>query len=825
MNAETLTGMLSERVLVFEGGMGTLLMERVPGHRAPDLLTLDAPEVIEEIQRAYVAAGARVLQTCTFGATPIKLDAIGERSRFEEINRAAVGIARRAAAGARRSDRGRGAPGAHGAVLVAGDLGPTGRLVEPLGDLSFADAYETYRAQAALLAECGVDLIIVETMIDLREAKAALLAARDATGLPVVVTMTFDERFTTPTGTDPVTAANVLSSMGAFAVGANCSTGPSPMVEVVGRMAQSCHAPIIAQPNAGMPESRDGRAVYATTAADFAAEASRLVAAGASMLGGCCGTTPAHVEALARAVEGRRPVARVVPSALRLSSRTSTVEIGRGFPFAVIGERINPTNRAALSEEVLDGRVETVLADGRTQADAGAHVLDVNVGVPGVDEPAAMARSARALEAVLAAPLSLDSTSAAALEAGLVVLAGKPLLNSVTGERARLDAILPLAARHGAGVVCLALDETGVKASAEERVAVLRGIVREAERRGVDRENLILDCVTLAASAEQERVPGTLEAIRAVSRELGLPTVLGVSNVSHGLPDRSALNVSFLSMAMAAGLDAAIMNPLDAAMMAAIRASSVLTVRDRGSAEYVRAHRARRKAGAAAAGGGAEGAGADAPDDPGVRGRIASAVTDGNVAAIDGLVGEALAGGVAPMALNDEVLVPALEEVGRRFERREVFLPQMMLAAEAVERAFARIKPLLPKHAGAGRGTVVLATVQGDVHDIGKNILASMLESHGYRVVDLGKDVPAATIVEAARRESADAVALSALMTTTAAQVPVVVKALREAGVSAKVMVGGAIVTKRFADSVGADGYAKDAATAVGVLKQLLDAS
>jgi len=811
MTADALRALVAERVLVFEGGMGTLLMERVPGHRAPDLLTLDAPEVIEEIQRAYVGAGARVLQTCTFGATPIKLDAIGERGRFAEINRAAVGIARRAAGAGERGRAGH----ARGPVLVAGDLGPTGRLVEPLGDLSFGDAYETYRAQAALLAECGVDLIIVETMIDLREAKAALLAARDATGLPVVVTMTFDEHFTTPTGTDPVTAATVLSSMGAFAVGANCSTGPSPMVEVVGRMAQSCRAPIVAQPNAGMPESRDGRAVYATTPGEFAAEASRLVAAGASMLGGCCGTTPAHIEALARAVEGRRPVARAVPSALRLSSRTATVEIGRGFPFAVIGERINPTNRAALSEEVLDGRVETVLADGRAQAEAGALVLDVNVGVPGVDEPAAMARSARALEAVLSAPLSLDSTNAAALEAGLVALAGKPLLNSVTGERARLDAILPLAARHGAGVVCLALDETGVKPSAEERVAVLRGIVREAERRGVDRENLILDCVTLAASAEQERVPGTLEAIRTVSREMGLPTVLGVSNVSHGLPDRSALNVSFLSMAMAAGLDAAIMNPLDAAMMAAIRASSVLTVRDRGSAEYVRAHRAKKKsaAGAPAAG---------AAEDPGVRGRLSRAVTDGNVAAIDALVDEALAGGIAPMALNDEVLVTALEEVGRRFERREVFLPQMMLSAEGVERAFAKIRPLLPKHAGAGKGTVVLATVQGDVHDIGKNILASMLESHGYRVVDLGKDVPAATIVEAARRERADAVALSALMTTTAAQVPVVVRALREAGIKAKVMVGGAIVTKRFADSVGADGYAKDAATAVGVLKGLL---
>ena len=811
MTADALRALIAGRVLVFEGGMGTMLQERVPGHRAPDLLNLDAPDAIEEIQRAYVAAGARVIQTNTFGASPIKLDAIGAKARFAEINRLAVVIARDALAGGQRGVAAGGGP-----VLIAGDLGPTGHLIEPLGDLTFWDAYETYRAQATILAECGVDFLLIETMIDLREAKAALLAAREATGLPVIITMTFDEHFVTPTGTDPVTAANVLSSMGAFAVGANCSTGPTPMVEVVGRMAQSCPVPIIAQPNAGMPEIRDGKAVYSTTPEAFAAEASRLVAAGASMLGGCCGTTPAHISALAHAAQGARPVARAVPRALRLSSRTATVEIGRGFPFGVIGERINPTNRAAFSDELLDGRVETVLADGRTQAKAGAHVLDVNVGVPGGDEPAAMVRAARALENALPTPLSLDSTNPAAFEAGLAALAGKPLLNSVTGARARLDAVLPIAARWGAGVVCLAMDESGVKTPAEDRVAVLRAIVGEAEARGVARDSLVLDCVTLAASAEQERVPETLRAVGLASRELGLPTVLGVSNVSHGLPDRSVLNASFLSMVMAAGLDAAIMNPLDEAMMAAVRASSVLTVRDRGSAEYVRSYKSKSKRGSAPA---AE----KGADDRSIAARIRRAVLDGNADAMPGLVDEAIASGLGPMSLNDEILVPALEEVGRGFERREVFLPQMMLAAEAVERAFGKLRPLLPKaDAAARKGTVVLATVEGDVHDIGKNIVASMLESHGYRVVDLGKNVPAAAIVEAVQREGADAVALSALMTTTAAQVPGVIAALRDAGVKAKVMVGGAIVTKRFADSVGADGYAKDAAGAVTVLKELL---
>ena len=800
MTHTELQGFLDGRVVIFEGGMGTMLQEAVPGSHALELLNIERADEVLGIHRAYVPL-VDVICTNTFGGTSIKLGAVGLSERVKELNAAGVRLARQAA---------------RDGVLVAGDMGPTGKLVEPLGDLSFWDAYDSFHAQAEVLAAGGVDFILIETMTDLREAKAALLAAREATGLPVMITMTFDETFVTPTGTDPATAANVLASMGAFAVGANCSTGPERMVEVVGRMAQVTGAPILAQPNAGMPELVDGRTVFRLGPDEFVDHAEKLVTVGAGLVGGCCGTRPSHIELLRERLRGVRPVSRDVPAALRLSSRMRTVEIGKNLPFAVVGERINPTNREDLTQEVLEGRTEIIVNDARAQYVAGAHVLDVNIGVPGVDEAAMMTRAAVALENSIAAPLSIDSMNTAAFEGALVALAGKPLLNSVTGAPDKLDEVLPLAARFGAGVVCLAMDESGIKASAEDRVSVLRRIVDAADRHGVPREHLIADCLTLAVSAEQERVPETLRAVELARTELGLPTILGVSNVSHGLPARGVLNASFLAMAMERGLDAAIMNPLDESMMSTLRASSVLTLRDRDSAGYIREHLKRRKKRR-------KGEPEPRPQD-GIEIRIERAVIDGNVDGIEAMVDEALAQGLDARAVNDGVLIPALEEIGRRFEKRDCFLPQMMLAAETVETAFAKLKPLFPKGEGASaRATVVVATVEGDVHDIGKKILASMLENHGYRVVDLGKNVPAERIVEAARDEGAGVVALSALMTTTVGQMPVVIGKLREAGLKCLVMVGGAVVTKRFAASIGADGYAKDAAGAVDVLKALLE--
>jgi len=788
------------RVVVFEGALGTVLQEAVPGHLIPETLNVDHVDEMLAVHRAY-AELADVICTNTFGGNALKLGAVGMADRVRELNARSGELAQSAAV--------------DGKTLVAGDIGPTGKLIEPLGDLSFWDAYEAFKEQAEALAEGGVDFILIETMSDLKEAKAALLASREATGLPVMITMTFDESYTTPTGTDPATAANVLASMGAFAVGANCSTGPRHMVEVIGRMAETVSVPILAQPNAGLPELVDGRTVFKVGPVPFADGMEKLVTVGASMVGGCCGTTPEHTRVMRERFDGARPVVRDVPRALRLSSRMRTVALGTGFPFAVVGERLNPTNRPDLTEEVLDGRTGIALRDARAQEEAGAHVLDVNVGVPGVDESAAMPRTSLALENSVACPLSIDSMDPEAFEATLPMLAGKPLLNSVTGEEAKLDRVMKLASRFGAGVVCLALDEKGIRAGAEDRVAVIRKIVDAAERHGVPREHLIADCLTLAVSAEQERVPETLRAVGIVSEELRLPTILGVSNVSHGLPDRSLLNTSFLAMAMARGLDAAIMNPLDESMMATVRASSVLTLRDRDSAGYIRQHMKRRKS--------RKKEPAAPPSDESIEGRLRQAVLDGNTDDIETLLDEALGGGCDARELNDKHMVPALEEVGRRFERKECFLPQMMLAAETVERGFRKLKPLFPTSSEErDRGRIVLATVEGDVHDIGKSILASVLENHGYRVVDLGKNVPAARIVEAARDESADVVGLSSLMTTTVIHIPEVIDALRSEGLGCKVVVGGAVVTKRYAASVGADGYADDAPGAVEMLRDLL---
>ncbi|MCK4511281.1 homocysteine S-methyltransferase family protein, partial [bacterium] len=516
MTHTELHAFLDGRVVIFEGGMGTMLQEAMPGSHALELLNIDHADEVLGIHRAYVPL-ADVICTNTFGGTSIKLGAVGLSERVKELNAAGVRLAKQAAGDG---------------VLVAGDMGPTGRLIEPLGDLSFWDAYDSFRAQAEVLAAGGVDFILIETMSDLREAKAALLAAREATGLPVMITMTFDETFVTPTGTDPATAANVLASMGAFAVGANCSTGPERMVEVVGRMAQVANAPILAQPNAGMPELVDGKTVFRLGPDEFVAHAEKLVTVGAGLVGGCCGTRPAHIELLRERLRGVRPVSRDVPAALRLSSRMRTVEIGKNLPFAVVGERINPTNREDLTQEVLEGRTEIIVNDARAQYVSGAHVLDVNIGVPGVDEAPMMTRAAVALENSIAAPLSIDSMNPAAFEGALAALAGKPLLNSVTGAPDKLDEVMPLAARFGAGVVCLAMDETGIKASAEDRISILRRIVDAADRHGVPREHLIADCLTLAVSAEQERVPETLRAVEQARTELGLPTILGVSNVS-----------------------------------------------------------------------------------------------------------------------------------------------------------------------------------------------------------------------------------------------------------------------------------------------------
>jgi 5-methyltetrahydrofolate--homocysteine methyltransferase len=791
--------LLRDRILVLDGAMGTFLQSHVRPGACMELINLEEPELASRAHCQYLAAGADILSTNTFGASAINLRSFGLGPRTREINVRAAQLARAAAGGK---------------ALVAGTIGPTGKLVDPLGPLSFEEAYEAFRVQAEALAEGGADCILLETFSDLREIKAALLAACEHTRLPVLASMTFEKDFLTFTGTDPETAATVLEASGADAIGVNCSTGPEPMLEVLGRYSQTTGLPLFAEPNAGMPKLENGVTCFSVSPEEMARFALQFADIGASFIGSCCGSTPEHTRRLKQALAGRKPVSRASVSSFRLSSRVRSVSIGPGKPFCVIGERINPTNRNDLSGALANHDFGPIQEEAIRQVREGANVLDVNVGVPGIDESSALAGVVRLLSSTVQAPLCIDSTRSEAVEAALREIPGKPLINSVNGDSKSLNSILPLARRYGAAVLCLAVGERGIPDSAEERIAVLRSIIAEASRLGIPKSNLICDCLTLTVSAGQSRAEETLKAVRIVREELKLPTVLGVSNVSFGLPDRSLINAAFLSMAMSSGLDAAILNPGDARMMETARAASVLTLRDRDSRDFVLSHSRRRRGPDAVASHTA--LSADSAR------KVYDAVLHGNRDGVGVLVQHALDEGRSATEINETALIPAIREVGRLYERKEVYLPQMILSAETLQKAF---KILEPRFGGAGvkhSGTVVLCTVKGDVHDIGKNLVGLFLRNHGFRVVDLGKDVPAEAVVDDAVKHDADAVALSALMTTTMTEMPTVIRALRDAGSRAKVLVGGAVVTQAYAEAIGADGYTKDGATAADLLHKLM---
>jgi 5-methyltetrahydrofolate--homocysteine methyltransferase len=800
MNRTEFRQRLENEILVIDGAMGTFLIPELPPGACVDAAGLDRPDLVLGGHEAYVTAGADIISTNTFGASRIKLQEYGLDGRTREVNRAAAALAKKAASG-----RG---------VWVAGCVGPTGRLVEPMGPLGFDETYAVYREQCLALAEGGVDLFLFETFSDLKEIKIAVMAARENTGLPVLASMTFGDGYVSFTGTDPETAAVVLSSLDADAVGVNCSTGPEPMLEVLGRYALTTSLPIFAEPNAGLPRLQSGKAVYQVSPADMAAFGERFIQIGAGLVGSCCGSTPRHTAELKKRLRGKKPLHRNVPSPLWLASRSRAVPVGNGLPFCVIGERINPTNREDLSRALRDGHLGAVQNEGRLQAEQGAHLLDVNVGLPGIDESAVMRKAVQALDSISAAPLSIDSSHPGAVEAALRETAGKPLVNSVHGDAKSMNAILPLVKRYGAGVICLAVGEAGVPKTAEERFSVIQAIVERADSLGIPRDRLICDCLTLTVSAEQKRADETLRAVRMVKEKLGLPTVLGVSNISFGLPDRSAVNAAFLGMAMASGLDAAIINPGDPRIMETVRAASVLTVRDRDSKEFVRSHVRKKKP---------VQYGAPEPDQaPDVFKKIAGAVLLGSRDEIEALVRQALGEGRAAADINELALVPAIREIGRQYDKKDIFLPQMILAAETMQKAVAVLEPHFGSGAREKKGTVVLCTVKGDVHDIGKNIVALFLKNQGFAVHDLGKDVDAETIVEKAAETKADVVGLSALMTTTMAEMPRIIRALRAANCGAGVIVGGAVVNGQYAAEIGADAYAKDGVSAVERVNQLV---
>lgn len=788
-------------ITLLDGGMGTQLQAAgLPVGQLPELWNLTEPEKVTAVHRRYVEAGSRVLYTNTFGVNGLKAARFGRS--VSELIEAGVRCARAA-------DRGEG-------VRVALDIGPLGQILEPLGTLRFEEAYGLFREIVIAGRDAGADLIVIETMSDLYEVKAAVLAAKENSSLPVWTTMTFEASGRSFVGTTVSAMGLTLSSLGVDALGFNCSLGPKELLPLVRELRSWTDLPLILKPNAGLPDPATGE--YRLTPEDFAEELLPALQEGIAYLGGCCGTTPAFIRVLhdrlaSSALSGDQPAISAEKPRRRdgVCSATNTAVFDG---VRVIGERINPTGKKRFQQALREQDIDYIVARGIEQQDAGADILDVNVGLPGIDEPAMMARTVKALQAVVDLPLQIDSSNPEAIETGLRAVNGRAIVNSVSGKAESLEAILPLCKKYGAKVVGLCLDENGIPETWQQRAAIAERILDAALKIGMPKEDVLIDCLTLTVSVQQDQAVETLKAVRYVREHLGLHTVLGVSNISFGLPARENITVSFLTQALHAGLDLPIVNPNQVAVMDAIASYRVLSGEDRDSEAYIRRFVPR------------EGAAESAP---------ASAIIKGAELSLTDCILRGLKAETArmtekelekrgEMAVIDELLIPALDIVGALYEKQEIFLPQLMNAANAACGGFDVIRSRLVKsgaHA-VSKGKILLATVYGDIHDIGKNIVRTVLENYGYTVIDLGRDVPAETVVETAIREDIRLVGLSALMTTTVSSMADTIAALRRSGHDCKIMVGGAVLTPEYAAEIGADYYAKDAKQSADIARLVL---
>ncbi len=790
------------RHLLFDGGMGTMLQAAgLAVGELPELLNLTDPDRIAAVHAAYVAAGAEVVTTNTFGANARKL---GGAARVEDVIEAAVGCAR-----------------ASGARYVAADIGPIGTLLRPMGTCTFDEAYELFAQQVRAFARAGADLFIVETMTDLAEIRAAVLACRENSDLPVFATMTFEEDGRTFLGTSPEVAAVALDALGADALGINCSLGPAELRPLAARMLAVTEKPVIVQANAGLPHVEEGRTVYDIGPAEYARAVAGMIEDGVAVVGGCCGTDPDYIRLLARLVAGRTPRARTVPAALTVASAQRLVSLPAAeHRIAVVGERINPTGKKRLQRALRDGDLDYVVGQGISQQEQGADILDVNVGLPDIDEVATICRVCEQLQASTLLPLQIDSTDPRAIEAAVRRCAGKPIINSVNGKRESLDAVLPVAAHYGANVIGLTLDESGIPETAEARFAIAERIVAQAARCGIGPDRILIDCLVMTASTNQKQAVEILRAVSMCRERLGVHCALGVSNISFGLPARELLNATFLAAAFGAGLDAPIMNPGSERYMNAVRCYRVLNAEDEGSASYIERYAgwADPYKGAPAAPAATDAPRDAAPDagaDP-----IRHLILTGRKGEMEAAT-ERLLATCDAMELINERFIPALDEVGVLFDQGTYFLPQLMASAEAARAGFDTIRRLMPASDLAQKGAIALATVKGDIHDIGKNIVKMLLDNYGYTVFDLGRDVDPQAVVDAVRDRGIHLVGLSALMTTTVANMKETIDLLHREAPGVKILVGGAVLTPEYAEQIGADYYAKDAAEAARIAEEV----
>lgn len=832
-----LSSLLKERVVILDGAMGTMLQQNGmrPG-QCPELFGVENPKVLGEIHRQYVEAGSDIIQTNTFGANRFKLGEYDLQDRVEEINSDLVKIARESA---------------RGKAFVAASIGPTGKLISPLGEVEFDDLYTVYSEQMIACERAGADIISIETMSDIGEMRAALIAAKHNTSLPVIAHMTYENGGKTMMGTDPLTALIIMQALQPLAVGANCSGGALELLPVIEEMSRYTNLYLSVEPNAGMPRLLGEETIFPDSPEIMAEYAIRLKDAGANIIGGCCGTTPVHIQAMARVLKGLWPSKRQVKRYFSFASRSQHLLIGEDYPLAFIGERINPTARKKLAQDIKDGKMQVVVDEARKQLESGAPMLDINMGVPGIDEALSMKQAILSIQSAIDVPVSIDSTNPTAVEEGLKSFIGRPLINSTTGEDKQMDIILPLAKKYGAAVLGLCLDENGISDTAAGRVDVAKKIYRRAKEYGLRDEDIFIDTLVKTASAEQAQVMETIQALRRIKEDLHLGTVLGVSNVSHGLPARDILNSTYLAMAWAAGLDLPIMNPFENRMMDITRSAGVLLNRDKNSSYFIEQYKDYTKEKNAKTGiRHPICEKCNIPDllneqkmeksvlsiieqnieqkNEGenfiIEEKIKKAVLEGEKDNIEQLLQNALDNQKIPtMELINKALIPGIEKAGELYEKKQYFLPQLMMAADTMKKAFAFVRPYMSEEeAQTQAGVIVLATVEGDIHDIGKNILAVMLENYGFKIIDLGKDVAADIILDTAEREDADIIGLSALMTTTMPRMQEVIDGVRERGLRSLVMVGGAVLNQEYADKIGANAYSQDARAAVLTAQKLM---
>lgn len=817
MNKQEFRALIKEHPLFLDGATGSNLQKQgMPAGVCPEQWILEHREIMTMLQQAFVDAGTNIVYAPTFTANRIKLKEYGLEEQIRQINIDLVTLSKEAV-----GDR----------AYVAGDLTMTGEQLAPIGHLDFEDLINVYKEQIGYLVEAGADLLVVETMMSLQETRAALIAAKEVCDLPVMATMTFESDGRTLYGTDAITAAIVLESLGADAIGTNCSTGPDKMVEVIRKMAEVTTVPIIAKPNAGIPSlDENGNTVYDMEADRFGECMKALVEAGASIVGGCCGTTPDHIRMTREAVGDMKVTHRETPCRRFLTSERQTVSFGLDDRFIIVGERINPTGKKKLQEQLRAGSMDMVADFAEEQEACGAEILDINMGMSGIDEKSMMLRAIETVSGVTSLPLSLDSSYVDVLEAALRRYPGRALINSISYEKVKFESLLPIAKKYGAMFVLLPLSDEGLPKNLEEKISIIEKIQARAFELGMCKEDIVVDGLVKTVGANKSAAVETLETIRYCKAN-GLATICGLSNISFGLPERSFVNTTFLTMAIQAGLSMAIANPSQELLVSCAFASDLLLNKEGADLRYIQlmnAVKAKREALGEMTTGStgirfAATAQSQGTENMSVTDKLYADVLKGNGSAIVEDTKKALAEGHEAKELLDNVLLKAINEVGELFDKGKYFLPQLIASAEAMKSSIEYLEPMLMAgNSDEEMPTVVIATVEGDIHDIGKNLVALMLKNYGFKVIDLGKDVPKEKIIEAAREHHAQIIALSALMTTTMQQMRHVIDYARENRVDAKIIVGGAVITQEYADEIGADGYSKDAADAVKLTKKIL---